>query len=248
MLPLAIVAIVAFVLGAAAGTPGSPQKDAADRFAAAWAGDNFAAMYRELNPASKAAIDVNDFAIAYREAEQVATLRSLESGSAQDPVSRDGETAVPVPVAVTTVAFGRFEDEIELPYSDGGIDWDPSLVFPGLRRGEQLESQIELAPRAPILAADGTPLAEGEADEREHPLGSAAIDVSGEVGTAAEEDLPQLARHGFAADTPVGDQRPRAGLQRPPRRQAGGLAAGRRRNGWLAADHRRGQAPGGARR
>ncbi|HEX4670221.1 MAG TPA: penicillin-binding transpeptidase domain-containing protein [Solirubrobacterales bacterium] len=203
-LPLAIIAVVAFVVGAAAGAPGSPEKDTASRFAEAWAMGNFAAMYKELNPASKAAIDVNAFAIAYREADQVATLRSLEPGSAHDPSSRDGETVVPVPVAIATVAFGRLEDEIELPYSDGGIAWDPSLVFPGLRRGEHLENQIELAPRAKILAADGSPLAEGPAEEREHPLGSAAIDVTGEVGAASEEDLAKLARHGFAADTPVG--------------------------------------------
>jgi peptidoglycan glycosyltransferase len=203
-LPLAVVAVVAFAFGAAAGAPGSPEKEAAGRFAEAWAAGNFAAMYRELNPASKAAIKLNDFVIAYREAEQLATLRSLEPGSPHDPSSLNGGTAVPVPVAVTTVAFGRFEDEIEIPYSDGGIAWNPSLVFPGLREGEHLESQIELAPRAPILAVDGSALAEGPADEREHPLGSAAIDVSGEIGEAGEEDLAKLARHGFTTDTPVG--------------------------------------------
>jgi penicillin-binding protein A len=203
-LPLAIVAIVAFVVGASAGAPGSPEKETAARFAEAWAAGNFAAMYKELNPASRAAISVNDFAIAYRDAEQLATLRALDPGSPQDPISHDGETVVPVRVTVATVAFGSFEEEIELPYSDGGVDWDTSLVFPGLRAGEHLESQIDLAPRAPILAADGTPLAEGAAEEREHPLGSAAIDVTGEVGSASEGGLPRLARQGFAADTPVG--------------------------------------------
>ncbi len=203
-LPLALVATVAFALGASAGAPGSPAKDAADRFAQAWAAGEFAAMYGELNPASKAVISVNDFAIAYREAEMVATLRSLDPDSPHDPVSVDGETVVPVPVTVATVAFGGLEEELELPYSDGGVEWDPSLVFPGLRPGEHLESQVELAPRAAILAADGEPLAEGPAEEREHPLGSAAIDVTGEVGSAGEEDLERLARQGFAPDTPVG--------------------------------------------
>ena len=203
-LPLALIAIVAFAFGAAAGAPGSPGKDAADRFAEAWASDDFAAMYRELNPSSQASIELNDFVIAYREAEQVATLSALEPGSAHDASQRDGETVVPVPIAVATVAFGRFEDEVDLPYSDGGIDWNPSLLLPGLREGEHLESEIELAPRAPILAADGSPLAEGPATEREHPLGSAAIDVSGEVGEASESQVAKLARHGFAADTPVG--------------------------------------------
>jgi len=203
-LPLAVIAVVAFTFGAAAGAPGSPEKDAANRFAAAWAGGEFAAMYKELNPASQAAIELNDFVIAYREAEQVATLRSLEPGSAHDPSSRDGETVVPISITAGTVAFGSFEDEVDLPYSEGGIAWDPSLVFPGLRRGEHLGSEIELAPRAAILAGDGTALAEGPATEREHPLGSAAIDVTGEVGEASEEEIPKLARHGFAADTPVG--------------------------------------------
>jgi penicillin-binding protein A len=203
-LPLTIVAIVAFALGASAGAPGSPEREAAERFASAWAADEFAAMHRELNPASRAAVTVGEFAAAYREAEQVATLRSLDPGSAEDAASRDGETVVPVPVTVATVAFGSFEQEVELPYADGGIAWDPSLAFPGLRSGEQLESQIELAPRAPILAGDGEPLAEGPAEEREHPLGSSSIDVTGEIGSPEEEDLPRLARQGFSADTPVG--------------------------------------------
>jgi len=204
MLPLAVIAIVAFVIGAAAGTPGSPEKEAASRFADAWANEEFAAMYKELNPASRAAIELNDFVVDYREAAEVATLRGLESGSPHEPMSKDGETVVPLPLAVATVAFGRFEEEIDLPYDEGGIDWDPSLVFPGLRRGEHLGSQIELAPRAPILAADGTPLAEGAAEEREHPLGTAAIDVAGEIGSPDEEDLPRLARQGFTPETPVG--------------------------------------------
>jgi penicillin-binding protein A len=203
-LPLAVIAVVAFTFGAAAGAPGSPEKDAAGRFSEAWAAGEFAAMYKELNPASQAAIELNDFVIAYREAEQVATLRTLEPGSPHDPSSRNGESVVPVQMTLSTVAFGRFEGEVDLPYSEGGIDWDPSLVFPGLRHGEHLGGEIELAPRAAILAADGTPLAEGPAEEREHPLGSAAIDVTGEIGEASEEELPKLARHGFAADTPVG--------------------------------------------
>ena len=203
-LPLALLAVAAFVVGAAVGAPGSPEKDAAGRFAEAWAAGNFAAMYRELNPASKAMVGRGEFASAYREAERVATLRSLETGSPHDPSSDGGGTVVAVPLTLSTVAFGRFENEIILPFADGGVEWAPNLVFPGLERGEYLEGRVELAPRAAILARDGSPLAEGPAAAREHPLGTAAIDVTGEVGTAPEEDLPKLARQGFAADTPVG--------------------------------------------
>jgi cell division protein FtsI/penicillin-binding protein 2 len=203
-LPLALIAVIAFVFGAAAGAPGSPEKEAANRFAADWARGDFAGMYRALNSASRRAINLADFTAAYREAEQVATLKRIETGSAHDPGSRGDVTVVPVPITVSMVAFGRVEDELELPFADGGVAWKPNLVFPGLGHGEHLESQIELAPRAAILANDGTPLAEGPAEEREHPLGSAAIDVAGEIGSPSEEDLPKLARHGFAADTPVG--------------------------------------------
>ncbi|HUC07774.1 MAG TPA: penicillin-binding transpeptidase domain-containing protein [Solirubrobacterales bacterium] len=203
-LPLILIALVSFVFGAMAGTPGSPDKEAAERFARAWEAEEFSAMYRELNPASKRRIELNDFVTTYRTAAEVATLRSLEADSPDDASSRNGQTVVPVPMAASTVAFGPVEAELELPFDEGGIAWDESLVFPGLRQGEYLESQVELAPRAPILATDGTPLAEGPAEARAHPIGSEAIDVTGEVGTAEEEDLEALARQGFAPDTPVG--------------------------------------------
>jgi penicillin-binding protein A len=203
-LPLSIVAAVAFVFGASAGTPGNPEKDAANRFTDAWASSDYAAMYRELNPASRHETSIGAFVVAYRDAAGVATMRSLEAHSPRDPLTSGGATVVPVGITVNTIAFGTVEADVDLPFADGGIAWDPSLVFPGLRRGEHLESQIELAPRAPILAADGTPLAEGEADAREHPIGSAAIDITGEVGAPSEEDLPMLRRQGFSATTPIG--------------------------------------------
>ena len=203
-LPLALVALVAFVIGIATGAPGSPEKDAANRFAEAWEAENFQAMYAELNDASRARVDRKEFEAAYREAEQVATARSFEAGSAGDAEDGDAGKIVPVEMTVVTVAFGSLEAELGLPYAEGGIEWDPSLAFPGLRQGEELAADVELAERAPILARDGAPLAEGPAAEREHPIGSAAIDVTGEVGEASEEELSRLARHGFPPETPVG--------------------------------------------
>ncbi len=203
-IPLAIIAIVSFALGASAGAPGSPEKDAAERFAKAWAHGDLAAMYRELNADSQRSIGQKKFAAAYREAAKVATLRTLSAGPPGDAVEASGRTVVPVPIEAGTVAFGRVSADLDLPYADGGVAWDPSLVFPGLEPGEHLENRIDLAPRAPILASDGTPLAEGPADAREHPLGSAAIDVTGEVGLASEDEEVALARRGFPPETPVG--------------------------------------------
>jgi penicillin-binding protein A len=203
-LPLIVVAVIAFAVGAATGASGSPEKEAAERFGAAWARKDFAAMYRELNEASRRSIDAAEFAAAYREAAEVATLRAVEVDSPGDPIDQDGDTLVPLPVAAGTVAFGDVAANVNLPYAEGGVAWNPSLVFPGLETGERLENRIDLAPRAPILARDGTPLAEGPAEAREHPIGSAAIDVTGEVGMAGEDDVMALARQGFPLGTPVG--------------------------------------------
>ena len=202
--PLAVVALVAFVVGVTAGSPGSPEKDAAGRFAEAWAAKSFKAMYAELNDTSRSRVSLKEFEAAYREAQETATIRGIDAGSVGDSESGDSGKVVPVAMAVETVAFGTVEEDLEVPYDDGGVEWDESLVFPGLRPGEELAADVELAERAPILARDGTALAEGPAEEREHPLGSAAIDVTGEVGEAPEEEWPQLARRGFSPETPVG--------------------------------------------
>jgi peptidoglycan glycosyltransferase len=221
--PLGVLALVAFVVGAAIGAPGSPEKAAAERFAEAWHAKNFPAMYEELNDASKETVSPKQFAADYHEAQLVATERGIFADKAKDATSEAGQTVVPVPLTIKTVAFGNVTEDLDLPWSEGGIDWAPYLVFPGLHRGEKLEAQTELAPRAPILAADGTSLAEGPADEREHPIGSAAIDVTGEVGEASEEEEPALASHGFPPETPVGI----SGLERAFNRRLAGKPGGK---------------------
>ncbi|HTR74783.1 MAG TPA: penicillin-binding transpeptidase domain-containing protein [Solirubrobacterales bacterium] len=221
--PLGVVAVVAFVVGAATGAPGSPEKDAADHFAEAWQHKNYAAMYAELNDASKATTSAEQFAADYRKARDVATMRTLVADSAEDARSEGDQTVVPVPMRIGTVAFGVVEEDLDLPWAEGGIAWSPYLVFPGLRQGERLEAETELAERAPILAEDGTALAEGPATEREHPLGSAAIDVTGEVGEASEEEEPRLASYGFPPETPVGI----SGLEQAFNRRLAGKPGGR---------------------
>jgi penicillin-binding protein A len=218
-----MVAVVAFVVGAAMGAPGSPEKDAANRFAEAWQHKNYAAMYAELNDASKEAISAKRFAADYHEAQQVATMRGVLAESAKGATTVEGQKVVPVPLRIKTVAFGKVAEEIDLPWAEGGIAWKPYLVFPGLKPGETLEARTELAPRAAILAADGTPLAEGPALEREHPIGTAAIDVTGEIGEASEDEEPRLARQGFPPETPVGI----SGLERAFNRRLAGKPGGK---------------------
>ena len=201
-------------------------------------------MYRELNPASQREIELNDFALAYREAEMTATLRSLEAGSPGDPSSQDGSTVVAVPVLADTVAFGTVEEDLDLPFDEGGIAWDEALVFPGLRRGEHLESQVELAParadprRRRLAPRRGTgrsprPPARQRRDRRQR---RSRHRRRRRRRRARPQGLP--ARHSGR------DQRPRAGLQRQARRQARRVAAGRER-GRLGADDRRSRTAAG---
>jgi penicillin-binding protein A len=203
-LPLTIIAVIAFALGVSSGASGSPEKEAAERFGEAWAHKDFAGMYRELNEASRRMVSADAFADAYRKAAEIATLRTIDVGSAKDPLDENGERVVPLPVEAGTVAFGDLSAELAVPYDEDGVAWDAHLVFPGLETGEHLENRVDLAFRAAILARDGSPLAEGPVEEREHPIGSAAIDVTGEIGEADEDDLPKLARQGFPIGTPVG--------------------------------------------
>ena len=114
-LPLIVIAVIAFALGASAGAPGSPEKEAAERFSQAWARKDFGAMYRELNEASSRAVSEDEFAQAYREAAEVATLRTLEVHSPGDPSSDSGVEAVPVPIEARTVAFGVVSADLDLP-------------------------------------------------------------------------------------------------------------------------------------
>jgi cell division protein FtsI/penicillin-binding protein 2 len=203
-LPLTILAAIAFAAGVAVGIPGSPEKDAAGRFTQDWARGDFPAMYRELNASSRRKLSEVDFVKAYRKAAEAATLRSIDPGSPGGPESSGGAMIVPVGITADTVDFEKVEGELRIRFAEGGVDWSPALVFPGLRSGEHLESHVELALRAPILAADGTPLAKGPVSAREHPIGSAAIDVTGEIGEPEPDQLPSLARHGFSPETPVG--------------------------------------------
>ena len=199
-LPLAAVALVAFIAGVSAGAE-SPEKDAAKRFVDAWAAQDFAAMHAELSPAAREAVSVTDFANAYLGAQEVATLQALDPGS---PEEKDGGDLIEYPIGVRTGAFGLIDGTLRIPFEDGGIAWEENLVFPGLSPGERLDSKVRLAGRAPIFARDGTPLAEGPPLARSSPLGSAAIDVAGEVGEPEGAEAEAAAEEGYPPGTPVG--------------------------------------------
>lgn len=222
-IPLALIALIALIAGVIIGAAPAAETQSAKRFVAAWVNQDFNAMDAELNPASQRRYPATELRDAYLEAQQKATLRTLDPGSPEGPDSTAGFEVVTIPIEVGTVAFGNIDSQLRLPFADGGIVWGPHLAFPGLRPGEQLSDDVELAHRGAIVARGGTPLAKGPPKSRSSPLGSAAIDITGEVGQPNASDLDELARQGFPAGTPVGI----SGLERAFNRRLAGKPGGR---------------------
>ena len=190
-------------------------------------------MYRELNPASKRTIELNDFVIAYRDAEETATLRSLEAGSPEDAVLATSGDArvVAVPIdASTRSPSARSKASSSCPSTTAASPGTRASSSPACTRAStwKARSSSRRARRSSPPTARRSPRARREA--RAHPLGSAAIDVTGEVGAAEEDEAEALARQGFPPDTPVGvsglEQAFNARLAGKP---GGSLLAGRRR-------------------
>ncbi|HLH13483.1 MAG TPA: NTF2-like N-terminal transpeptidase domain-containing protein, partial [Solirubrobacteraceae bacterium] len=186
---------MAFAIGAilGAGRGSQPQVALASRFVGAWTKGRYAAMYAQLAPSSRRAISAGAFAASYQRALVTATAtRAQVVGRAR--LRPHGEVAVPV--RVRTRLFGTLRLEFTLGFvaTPGGprVAWSPSLAFPGLPRGELLSRETSLPRRAPLLARDGSTLAEAAPGQstgappvegtRGSPLGAYADAVLGEVG------------------------------------------------------------------
>jgi penicillin-binding protein A len=131
-------------------------------------------------------------------------LAGVAAGDVRLGQSAGGGEAAVLPLEVRTGAFGTIADELVVPLSDGLVEWSPELVFPGLNPGEVLSRHTRTAPRAPILAADGTPLAKGPAAARSSPLGTAATAVTGSMATARRGRASELEAKGFPPGTLTG--------------------------------------------
>ncbi len=202
-LPVVLLCVASFIAGAAVGAS-SPAREAAQRFADAWAGQDFAAMHAELTDEAQARYPLDEFTATYTEAQRTATVDTVDPGDAEGPKSSSGTDVVTVPLRIATHAFGTVEDSLVLPVDGDAIAWEPHLVFPGLRAGEHLDRREDVPERAPILARDETPLAEGPPAARSSPLGVAATNVAGVVGTPKRAQAEELAAFGFPEGSATG--------------------------------------------
>jgi peptidoglycan glycosyltransferase len=190
-LPISVIGGLAFIGGLVIG--GADHLDAVEQFAQAWERDDFDGMYSELSADAQEATSRAEFESAYADAERTATVDVVD---AADPEEASGGSAS-LEVHMKTFAWGEVSGELELPLEDGKIAWEPHMVFPGLRPGEHLERRTRAPSRAPILAADGTPLAEGPASARSSPLGTAASAVAGTVYSPEHAQEVLLEGQGF---------------------------------------------------
>ncbi len=220
---MAATAIVALAAGVAVGARHTdPAQALAERYVAAWARGDHAAMHRMLTSDARRRTPLGRFRSEHRKALATATAVGMRAGRV------DGVRAT---MSVRTRIFGIVAGRTRLPVVEDGdrvaVEWVPRLAFPGLRRGERLRRRAVLPPRAALLARDGTVLVAGA--DRVSPSGLPAPPYVGTLGDPG----PAEAARAYAAGVPRGTPMGVGGLERwlEPRlrgRPGGELRAGRR--------------------
>jgi cell division protein FtsI/penicillin-binding protein 2 len=229
------LAAVAFTIGVifGSGHHSSPEQGLVEQFARAWAREDYAIMYDDIDIASQRRTTASAFAAAYRAAARTATETSVKVfGKARS----DGHGAIAVPMQIDTRLWGTLVGSLRVRVREGPtgprVIWEPTLVFPGLRPGESLSRSTTLPPRAALLARDGSVLADGRASEagaRSSPLGSAAVAVVGEVGSIPPAHRAEMESLGVPATAIVGTSGLELALDDRLRGKPGGqLLAGER--------------------
>jgi cell division protein FtsI/penicillin-binding protein 2 len=206
--PLAGLAALALALGLYVGSrQEDPGRRAAERFARAYERGDFRAMHAALAPTARRRASVRRLQRSYGAVARTATIVGVDAGRPVAIADRDGATYA-LRVDLRTRAFGTITRRLRLPITDAGdadragVDWTAALAFPGLRRGERLTRETELAPRAALLARDGTPLAEGP--QRLSELGPLAAEVVGRIGPIPPERAAAYDALGVPRDASVG--------------------------------------------
>ena len=179
-----LVLLAAVVAGALAWRARSEaadaRREAVERFAAAWEGNDLPAMWQTLSPAARRAVPERRFVTAYRNAQRAAGVRRVRIGRLG--AERDGRIALPV--TIRTDIFKTLRGRLAIPVSgsgeEAGVDWNFALRLPGLRRDEAVVRASGRPPRrAPILAANGRRL-------DATPLGASLAGRSGSRPTGLE--------------------------------------------------------------
>ncbi len=203
LVPLAVIAAAAFAFGIVQATaPGRAERRLVTNYVTAWAHRDYAAMYALLDPATRAQISQAQFISEYRTAATTATLTKLTLGH----IGSKHGNAYYFPIVVHTKLFGTLRENLQVPLNGGGsgatVQFNSSLLFPGLNPGEQLSRNVSLPPRATILASDGTPLAEGP--HRSSPIPDVAGQIVGMLGPIPAAQAAVYHAKGYPPNAQVG--------------------------------------------
>jgi hypothetical protein len=201
LVPLLVLVVVAVVVGVGVlGGADNPERTLAQTYVRALGRGNFGAMYRLLSPASRRQVSLRRFAAAYTHDAATATVTELHGTG---PVTLGGGRAREL-IVMRTRVFGTLREYLTLPFSPDcqHIVYHPWMAFPGLRPGERLRRTSTLGPRGALLAADGTPLAEGP--DRTSPIPAVAAEVVGNLGPIPPSLASIYRSLGYPADAQVG--------------------------------------------
>jgi penicillin-binding protein A len=220
--PLVLVAIGAFVVGAVIATgPGRAERQMVTHYVRAWAHRDYAAMYALLDHSSQQSLSEPQFVAVLQRDADTATLTALRPLKV---MSKTG-SEFPVRIRLRTRLFGTLVEILQVPLSGSGggarIHLAPVLLFPGLRPGEVLRRTTTMPPRATLLASDGTPLAEGP--QRTSPIPTAANEIVGTLEPIPASQRATYAALGYPANAQVGHD----GLEYIFQRQLGGRPGGK---------------------
>jgi len=216
-----LVALGAFALGVGILVGGlgesGTERTAAD-FVRAWEKGDYESMHRLIQAGDRDRAPRAAFRGAYERAAATATAESIDAG----PIREDGDRAR-VPITVKTRVFGTVKETLVLTVKDERVDWNRSLVFPGLREGDRLSRVTRAPARAEIQARDGKEIVSGAAAARA-PSGALGGTIAGTVGPAeTPAERADLRERGFPAGTPIG----KTGLERATERYVAGTPGGR---------------------
>ncbi len=198
-----MIAILAFVAGIlSVSDPAAAERQMVQRYLTAWRDGNYARMYSLLDVNSRRNVSESQFVSAYQRAAGIATLERVFRIRVGNPAGQE----IPARLQARTRIFGTLRETLEVPFNGSGsssqVRYAGMLLFPGLRAGEQLTRQVSLAPRAEILARDGTPLAEGP--DRTSPVPAAAGEIAGTLGPIPAGQAPMYAAEGYPSGAKVG--------------------------------------------
>jgi cell division protein FtsI/penicillin-binding protein 2 len=218
---VAILAAAAFGVGVyVAGGPGRAQRALVSDYVHSWSRGDYAHMYSLLDPAAKRRITESEFVADYHSAAGTATLSSMRLLH----VGGNNRGAMAVSMLVHTRVFGRLRETLLVPLDTGTssptVRFTSTLLFPGLRPGEQLRRHMQLPSRAALLARDGTPLAQGPS--RGSPIPDVAGQIVGVLGPIPAALATTYDAAGYPPDAKVGQD----GLERIFERQLAGRPGG----------------------